>query len=163
MTEDEQNARPVPAVARRFGDEEIQRILARAAEMQERGQSRGGGSGGAGGLTLEDLRQVAAEAGIDPKYVDLAAVEPPPTRTSGTEAAWAGGPVSWSGAALVEGEVPEEDRDRLVQAIRRVTGRQGKIEDVYGRMEWSHDDGLGPIIVGVTNSSPFCVSLIGSS
>ncbi len=140
------------APARQFTDEEVARILRSASELQERSASGSGGSGvgGGRGLTLEDLRQVAAEVGIDPRYVELAAdrVHGPAERE---HSPLIGTAYSWAIHRTVPGEVPEEDRDRIVRAIRGVIGQKGEIEDVYGRMEWSYDDGLGPIMVGVAS------------
>lgn len=135
--------------ARRFTDEEVARILRSASELQERSaMGEGGRGGGGGGLTLEDLRQVAAEVGIDPRFVELAAdrVHGPAERD---HSVLLGTAYSWQLHRTVPGEVLEEDRDRLVRAIRGVIGRKGELEDLYGRMEWSYDDGLGPILVGV--------------
>ena len=129
---------------RRFGDEEISDILTRAAEMQERSEvvTHGGGRG----LTLEELRQVAEEAGIDPRFVELAATHADaPERL---ESKLAGGAYSWHHSASVEGEVEDRDRDRILGVIRSVMGHHGRLEDLYGRMEWRNDAG-GPLVVGV--------------
>jgi len=58
---------------RRFGDEEVGAILERAADLQ--GRSVAVTDGAARGLTLADLRQIAEEAGIDPRFVDLASAD----------------------------------------------------------------------------------------
>ncbi len=139
-------ARGVSVPARHFSDEEVARILRTAADLQERSAAPGQG----GRLTLEDLRQIAAEAGIDPRYVDMAATDSqtPAVRESST---LAGGDYSWSVHRTVYGEVAEEDRDRVVRAIRSVIRAKGELEDMYGRMEWSYNDGLGPIMVGLVS------------
>ncbi|HUP51598.1 MAG TPA: hypothetical protein VM198_03930 [Longimicrobiales bacterium] len=73
---------------RHFTDEEVARILRTASELQERSSVLGGG--GARGLTLEDLRHVAAEVGIEARYVELAASEAqgPPARKESALAGW---------------------------------------------------------------------------
>ncbi|MGY8778781.1 MAG: hypothetical protein ACKVIN_11725 [Longimicrobiales bacterium] len=133
---------------RRFGDEEIERILQSAAELQlgaasvELDASRG--------LTLEELRQVAEEAGIDPRFIDLAAkdVDGPVERHG---SGLAGGAYRWHFRTSVPGTLGDGDRERLLRAIRSVLGQKGEIVDVFGRMEWSHDDGAGPIIIGISS------------
>lgn len=55
---------------RRFDEREIARILERAAELQQRAPLE---PTAATGLTLTELEQVAAEAGIDPRHVRAAA------------------------------------------------------------------------------------------
>lgn len=71
---------------RRYGDDEIVRILSKATELQARAPSEGGAPAQTGGhgLTLAELRQVASEAGIDPRFIDLAAstLGPPAVRES---------------------------------------------------------------------------------
>lgn len=133
--------------ARRFSDEEVARILKSAADLQER--STPPGEPGRG-LTLEDLRQIASEAGIDPRFVELAAADAhaPVERDASV---LAGGAYAWAVHRTVPGIVPEADRDRILRAIRSVMGQKGEVEDLYGRMEWSFDDSLGPVMVGVAS------------
>lgn len=57
---------------RRFSDEEVGRLLERAAEMQLR---EGATGESARGLTLRELEEIAAEAGIDPQLLRRAASE----------------------------------------------------------------------------------------
>lgn len=134
--------------ARRFGDDEVQRILEAAADLQERSSARGAGS--ARGLTIQELRQVAAEAGIDPHFIDIAAtdIDAPMERSDGR---WLGGPDSWHFRTTVPGEVEDEERERIVLALRSLMGAKGEIEEVFGRMEWTHNDGMGPIIIGISS------------
>jgi len=144
-------AAPAPVRApshRRFGDAEIRQILQAAAEMQERAHAVSAEAGR--GLTLEELRQVADEAGIDPRFVDLAVsgVDAPIERL---ESGLAGGPLSWRFHAQVPGEIGDAERNRILQGIRSVMGARGEIADVFGRMEWSHDDGLGAVVIGVVS------------
>lgn len=142
-------ARPVGPASRRFSDDEVARILRTAAELQER-SAVATRAGGGGALSLEDLRQVAAEVGIEPRFVEMAAdrLHHP---VEGEESPLAGAPYAWTLHRTVPGEVREEDRDWIVRAIRGVLGQKGEVEDVYGRMEWSFDDGLGPIMVGLSS------------
>lgn len=139
-------AGPVRPV-RRFGDEEIRSILGRAAELQERSYTIGRDP--ERGLTLDELRQIAAEAGIDPAFVDLAAADAD-APIERNESRLAGGTYRWHFRTTVPGEVPESDRYRMLHAIRSVMGQKGEMADVYGRMEWSYDDALGPVVVGIT-------------
>lgn len=134
--------------ARRFGDEEVQRILEAAADLQARASALGTGS--ARGLTIQELRQVAAEAGIDPHFVDVAAtdVDAPMEEGGGS---WMGGPDRWHFRNTLPGEIEDEDKDRILMALRSLMGHRGTIEEVFGRMEWSMNDGMGPVTVGVSS------------
>jgi hypothetical protein len=128
-------------------------VLRAASELQERSRGGVGGGGltGSGdGITLEDLREVAAEVGIDARFVQLAAdrVRHAPR----SEGHWfAGAPFAWKVRRTVPGVVRAEDRDRIIQTIRDEMDARGSVEDVYGRMEWTHDDGAGPVVVGLAS------------
>jgi hypothetical protein len=144
---------PSKSVAKRgrvFGDAEIARILQTAADLQERADARTTGTGH--GLTLDDLRKVAQEAGIDPEFVDVAVAQArgPVGKRGG---AILGGPHSWRFHAEVPGELSEGDRARLVQAVRSIMDEQGEVAEVYGRLEWRYDDSLGPVTIGITPGS----------
>ena len=137
-----------PLPGRRFGDDEISRILQGAADLQARSHSLTHDHGR--GLSLEELRQVAEEAGIDPRFIDLAASDlnaPVERRVS----ALAGGTYSWHFRTAVEGVLSDHDYDLILREIRAVMGRKGDLGEVFGRMEWSHDEGGGPTIIGISN------------
>lgn len=140
----ERTSVPAPRPERSFAEDDIHRILRKASELQERSERLGADSTR---MTLSELRQVAKEAGIDPRFVDLAAshLDRPETR----ENPFTGGPYTWHYHTTVDGEVADEDRDQIVRTIRSIVGHQGKLEDLYGRMEWTYDDELGPLVVGV--------------
>ena len=139
----------VPAVkGRRYGDVEIRRILRQAADLQE---EAGAASDATGGLSLDEIRQIAREAGIDPRFVDLAAADSVVATGPGA-INLAGAPTQWQFHSEVDGEVPEEARGRILQAIRKVTGQKGEAGDLYGRMEWTFDDGMGPTIFGLSSA-----------
>jgi hypothetical protein len=57
---------------RRFSEEEVGRLLKRATEIQERERTP---ADPAGGWTLRELEEIAAEAGIDPRLLRRAASE----------------------------------------------------------------------------------------
>lgn len=58
---------------RRYSDEEFALILRKASEIQSSDGGPVGGVGEVGGLTLEEIRSIASEAGIDPGAVTRAA------------------------------------------------------------------------------------------
>lgn len=146
--EEQKNTLPAKRPGRRFGDDEVGAILERAANMQEQAVVKSDGS--AGGLTLEDLRQIAEEAGIDPRFVDLASADHnAPVETKG--GSLAGGAYSWQYHTSLDGEIADPDRERILHAIRSVMGQKGELDDVFGRMEWSYDDGTGAVIIGITS------------
>jgi hypothetical protein len=156
---------PVPAsghpAERRFGDEQVRRILRDAAELQERSSVQPLDS--ARGLTLEELRQIAAEVGIDPGFVDLAASHADaPVERSGSRAV--GAPTRWHFRTTVPGEIEQGDLDRILQVIRATLQQKGEVSEVWGRIEWSHEE-VGSTIVGISQrdgATEFDVSSVKS-
>ena len=117
---------------RRYTDREMALILKRASELQEQGPSTGTREQS---HTLSELEQIAAEVGIDPRYVAEAAnavdVEPTTKR-----APLLGAPTTYQVSRFVEGEVPETEFAEMLDTIRRVTGKHGEVSRVLGSLEW---------------------------
>ncbi|MDX1495191.1 MAG: hypothetical protein R3253_14075 [Longimicrobiales bacterium] len=125
MTEEE----PLP---RLYGDEEIGRILKRATELQHREPQAP-----PAGVTLSELEEIAAEAGIDPSYLRRAALE--------VEAGHAD-PTIWSrllGAELglfrettLRGEVGDDGFERIVTAIQAASKEHGQPSLLGRTLTW---------------------------
>jgi hypothetical protein len=135
--------------ARRFTDREVGELIRRAIELQEGAATPGSAPPGKG-LTMDEVRQIASEVGIDPRFLDLAA-SGELAELDREEVPLVGGPHAWRLRRALEGEIPEEERGRLLEAIRHEMKVKGDVEDVYGRMEWSNDDGLGAVVIGVSS------------
>lgn len=135
---------PAPP-ARRFDEEEFGLILRKAAELQERGPEAGVRQRG---LTLEEIRQIASEAGIDPRFIDQA-VAALPAEWRRDQHVLLGAPYGWHFHRTVEGSIRPESLGRLLDAMRSVTRQKGDVTEVFGVMEWNYDDQLGPILVRV--------------
>ena len=126
-----------PEDRRRYTDTEMALILRRAADLQESGpdparqdQSH----------TLTELESVAAEVGIDPRYVAeaAAAVDAEPTTE---RAPLLGAPTTYQVSRFVEGQVAEADFAELLDSIRQVTAAHGEVNRVLGALEWK---AIGP-------------------
>ncbi len=97
--------------SRRYGDKAVRRLLEMATKIQEDEAGRGHGRHGEG-LTLAQIQEAAAEAGIDPAYVQRAAARMDHSDTSepGVWWEWAvGTPLTIRTARVVPGEVTNED------------------------------------------------------
>lgn len=137
----------VPRAARTFDEAEVARILKTAAELHE---SSGAVVPRPGrGLSLEDLREVAEEAGIDPRFVDIAVSREGGAVQRGS--AWGrGAPSRWLVSSEVPVELTEDERRRLVPALRSIMDHEGEVNEVLGRLEWRHNgDELGAVTVSV--------------
>jgi len=123
---------------RRLSDEEIRQVLRDAAELQV-------GQGVAGGLTVGELRSVAAEAGIEPGFVDVAvaALASSPAQKGVGRLA---GRTHWHRRRLVPGVVALENLDRILHVVRATFGEEGKLNLISGRLEWTSTW----VVLGVT-------------
>ncbi len=132
---------------RRFSDEEFALILRRASEMQE------GGSKPPAlrtGMSLEEIKSIAVEAGIDPAKIAKAASLLARSDHAGTAAKIFGGPSKYHLEYAAKGEIPQEDLGRLVDVIRRATKDQGKGTQVLDAFEWHTIGGGDRIYVNIT-------------
>jgi len=137
---------------RRYSEEEFALILRKASEIQD--SPKGGGKGGAGsGLTLDEIRSVANEAGIDPVAVSRAAAllgTMEWEERSGLSAAIFGAPGKFHLDFEVPGKLPPEELGRILELIRRSAEHQGEAAEVLGGVEWKTVGELSAINVNIT-------------
>lgn len=128
---------------RRFTDDEVALILRDASEAQEGRPARAGE-----GLTLAQLKEIAAEVGLDPAQVEAAArrlVRSP----SGARVPFWGTPVAPEFEREFPGELSPDDAAELVTTIRKVLGRRGISGSELGALEWKAQDAMGGRYVSV--------------
>ncbi|MCJ7629849.1 MAG: hypothetical protein MUO50_15850, partial [Longimicrobiales bacterium] len=123
---------------RRYSEEEFALILRKASEIQ---LSSGNQSArlGTGGLTLEEIRSIATEAGIDPEAVTRAASVLGAMKwdeKAGLAAAIFGGPGKFHLDCELPGRLPPEEMGRILEQIRRAAEHQGEASEVLGGVEW---------------------------
>lgn len=142
---------PAPVLAggrlpdRRYTDKEVSLILQRAVESVDRTAPE---HVGADGLSLEQIREVAREVGIDPDRVDSAALTldlQPSNMTRG----FLGAPATVQYERVLPFEVPREAYPEVVATIRRVLHRQGIVTEELGALEWRARDAAGSRYVSV--------------
>ncbi len=119
-----------PIDERRFTDEEVREILKKAVE---KAPSRGLVK--SDGLSLEELKAIGGEVGIDPARLEDAARTL--VRGSGTRPRQIiGGPTVLNFERKVEGEFDPADTPEIISIIRRTMGRQGEVDELHGTLEW---------------------------
>lgn len=109
---------------RLYDEKEVGKLLKRATELQREEGSR---ALPGGGMSLAELEDIAAEAGIDPRYLRRAASE----MTSGTmeREGWErvlGERLMLVQEATVPGELDQEGFERVVSAIQRTSSEHGQ-------------------------------------
>jgi hypothetical protein len=112
--------------ARRYADAETALILRRAAELQ------GNAPESSASPTLAELEQMAGEAGIEPRYVRLAAAELASPIAASRGKGILGAPETLWLERVVPGEIPASAFDALVEEIRSAVGMAGQAT-VLGR------------------------------
>jgi hypothetical protein len=125
---------------RRFDEREVSLILRRAAEVA---RDERPATIAAGGMTLAEIKEIAAEVGIDPSRVDTVARSiDTPARRSRLDV-FVGSPTNVRHDAVFAAALSEEDRGEAVRRIRDALGTPGVVGGRADSVEWMDQDGLG--------------------
>ena len=124
----------LPPDGRKFNDQEVALIIKRAAELQQTEQLE---QEPANAMSLTEIEQIASEAGIDPQLIRRAAQGLDRPTAVNRPSPWAGAPTRLVFERVVDGEVPVEAFEPLVNEIRRTFGENG-VPSVLGRtLAWT--------------------------
>ncbi len=118
---------------RRYTDQEVTRLLQRAADL-DRDSSAGAV---ARGLSLTELRDIAAEAGIDPGAVTRAATELTSQAPSRAAALVLGASPVVRRTAAVPASLDRAALGRLVEVIDAEVPAQGTVGEALGSVRWT--------------------------
>jgi hypothetical protein len=88
------------------------------------------------GLTIDELRQLASEVGIDPEQITMAAAEIESNSGINDRNFW-GGPFSYSTQVLVDSEITGEQWEEMLLSIRDFFKSKGKVTTRKSVYEWS--------------------------
>lgn len=124
-----------PMSEARYTDEEVSLILREAMEADEARRDAG--------LTLAQLKEIAAEVGVDPAAVESAALAVRArrhARMAGEGGAWR---TTTRYETAVRGRVAPEHHAALIRAIRAALGRKGVATEEFGALEWRARDAFG--------------------
>lgn len=118
--------------SRRFTDEEFAVVLRKAVELRDAGEHD---PGSPEGLTLDEMKAIAREVGIEPRAVEAAVrmMERPP---ESPVHALLGGPTRYRLEASVSGWLPEERLPHVLDAIRRAADHHGEADSELGSLAW---------------------------
>lgn len=122
-----------------YTPEEINAILQRAATLQARQAPEPAASG----LTLAELRQAAAEAGIDPQYVEAAALGMGQAPAPGVPSGLLGAPLHLELERTLPGLIAPERMDEVTRAIRQAFRVPGHVQQAGRAWEWVHGAARG--------------------
>jgi hypothetical protein len=135
---------------RRYGDKEVGLILKRAAELQQQAPSSGVEGGG---FSLADLEEIAAEAGIDARYLRRAAVEVEAGSAalpSGTASRFLGAPLVIQLERTLTGNFPTDRFEQLVPDIQHAAEGHGHASALGRTLTWQSNSPQGDRSLQVT-------------
>jgi hypothetical protein len=120
---------------RRFTDKEVALILRRASDLEKRSSSSAPSK--ARGLTLQDLKEIAAEAGIDPELVGraVAELESPKGLKEGSRLAGPG--TVRREVRAIPRELTREELAELFRVVDAEVNDQGTVAEALGSFRWS--------------------------
>jgi hypothetical protein len=134
-------------MTKRYTDREVSLILQRALEPTAEATSP---DVPGHGLTLEQIKEIAAEVGIDPGRIDLAAaslLEPAPVPAN----PYAGIPTTVQFQTTLPGiDLANLSQHDVLALIRGTLGRQGIVGSESGSVEWRARDAFGGRYVSLT-------------
>lgn len=137
---------------RRFTEEEVERILQRAAEMDA---ERPAGGAGSEGMTLAELEQIGVEAGLRPELLRRAVreLDRSPVRGGDSAAPFVGAPVVIRFEREFDGELDPRALESLIPELRRAADGTGHPAIVGSTLSWESTDNDRLRSLGVTVSS----------
>ncbi|MDX1394721.1 MAG: hypothetical protein R3195_10020 [Gemmatimonadota bacterium] len=138
-------------MSRRFDEREVTEILRRATEPRP-GTSVPSRTG-SDGLTLDEVKEVAAEAGIDPSRIEEAVNALARPAEKSTLDAFLGTPINVRFEADYDVALDEEGRREAVRLIRATLGTQGVVGGHGEDLEWMEQDGFGARNVNLYRTS----------
>lgn len=132
------------STSRLYSDDEVHAIFERAAARQE--EATRAEEASRAGLSLEELKEIGAEAGIDPAHVALAAselaVRGAPAKKKADEA-FLGIPTRIGTSRVIRGHVTGDEWERMVMELRNIFGRDGIAGEIDRVREWTVTSSIG--------------------
>lgn len=120
----------------RFSEEEVQTLLRKAIERQEADRQRHAHLDH--GLTLAEIKQIAAEAGVEPRYVTAAAADLRNSASRPEKTSIWGGPLKFEITRIIPGVLTVEKIGALTGAIREDRPRdRGHLEVLGHSFDWT--------------------------
>ena len=114
-----------------YDSKEISAILKKAAENSSEDTANT-----PTGLSLDELRQVASEVGIDPKHIESAVAEIESESNKSERNFW-GGPFTYNSQVLVDGEISAGQWEEMIIEIRNFFQSNGDVKTRESVLEWT--------------------------
>lgn len=129
--------------SRRFTDREVALVLKRASEIEEVD-----GSGAGGGLSLDDLKEIAREVGISESAISQA-VSGLAQRRGSLPGPW-GAPLARRAVHAVQGELNTDAIAKLIRRVDEETDSAGSVSEALGSVRWTGADRFRSTRISIT-------------
>lgn len=120
---------------RRFTDKEVALILRRASDLEKKSSSTALSQDG--GLTLEELKEIAGEAGIDPSLVGRAAAELESPKGLENTSLLSGPGTVQREVRTIPGELSTEELAEIFRIVDTEVADQGTVVEALGNFRWT--------------------------
>jgi serine/threonine protein kinase len=122
---------------RRYDKDEVEEIVKRATELEANKTA-------SGAMTIGGVQALAGEVGVAPDLVRAAAdslrrpaTPNPPGRPANQPNRWIAGPTRLTFERVVDGELPEEEYENIVDEIRQILQDAGQVTQFGRSFTWS--------------------------
>ena len=127
---------------KKFSEEEVQELLRQGLELQEESLSKERRD--KDGLSLDEVKKIADEVGIDPSFIALAAQKSHKKKDIEIEKGLFGSAKTISLFREVEGQLDPSKIEEIVNHFRASLGKRGILQSIEDKFEWKSSDGKKP-------------------
>ncbi len=140
-----------------YKGKEIDAILRAAARLQEEDHAR---NDQGLGLSLSEVEEIAAEAGIDPKFVRQAALVTSSEMDDDEDFHFWGGPITLRRNFIVNRALSKQEMEELVPVFQRIKDNGGSTDSLGNSVTWTSsarkDAGSTVIMMQVDGDKTVC-------
>ncbi len=133
-------------MSRKYTEAEVRAILAKAVQ-----DGPSGPPSETGDLTLDEIKQIGAEVGIDPVSLERAARSVSPVQPD-RRALLAGAPTAVTVERRVEGSLDSVQPNEILSVIRKEMGSPGRLSELTDLLEWRSEGELGQRVITLSSS-----------
>ncbi len=131
-----------------FSHDEMRELMRRASEKQRTAH----GAANPPGLSLEEIKRIAADVGVDPSFVDESLAELGTDEFESRHSVLVGGPSSYRMRRRVAGTIDTEVLYEIADTIRRQSkSDRGHIESIGNKLYWRSSRGSNSKTVSVSS------------
>ncbi|MCB0719213.1 MAG: hypothetical protein KDD65_12255 [Bacteroidetes bacterium] len=139
---------------RTYSEDQVREIMRRATQKQRESTDRHDPNG----LSLDEIKRIANELGVDPDFIEQAAGEIGSRQVAISESRWLGGPTEVRVSDKFAGRLDDRAQSVVAQIIRKHSGQDsGRIETIGSSLTWrSSENNAVPASSTVVDAGDHC-------